>query len=191
MLAAAQKPTRGNKSCKSVELLCSAVLPPIQNIMALSNTTSSAPNTPAAVADHVDCLRHYHCVSGPLRVSIQTIARALVGSLEMAVASQNLATASRLLFEEAPHACNAIHPAMSQAWQVLPPTITFPAHSGFHLEQWRSQVSFSTLLHSRDRLSVSDHCDLINDSLYMYVCSLFCTCRRNWRGFVCVSMTFL
>lgn len=188
MLAAAQKPTRGNKPCKSVELLCSVVLPPIQKIMAISNPALSTPNTPTAVADNVDRLRHYHCVSGPLRVSIQTIARALVDSLEMAVASQNLATASRLLFEEAPRAYNAIHPVMSQAWQVLPPTITFPAQSGFHLEEWKSRVSYSVLLRSRDRLRVSGSMTFLWEYIHVYM--YVCTFRRTWKEFACVSMIF-
>ena len=155
MLAAACKPPRGNKPCRSVPLLCSSVLPPLTTATMLPSTSPDFPTTTTALADYADRLRHFQCLSWPLVLSIHTISRTLISRLEMGMAYGKLSTLSRLLFEDAPRVCDAIGPVVSQVQRVLAPTVVFPTYSRFHLEQQRSLADCIALVQCRDSMNVS------------------------------------
>ena len=154
MLAACCKPPRGSKPCRSVPLLHSSVLPPLTTATMLLNISPDTPTTAAVLADYADRLRHFQSLSWPLVVSIHTISSTLISRLEMSMACEKLSMLSRLLFEDAPHVCDAIGPVVSKVQEVLTPTVVFPTSSRFHLEQQRRLADCAALVQCRDRMSV-------------------------------------
>ena len=153
MLALTQNPNQCQKLRKSVDLLCTTVLPPIERVLLFPQSKSDGLCTVAAVTDHIESWRHFQNFSSPLTVSINTMARTLLNSLKGNLASRNLTALCCSIFKEAPCVRNAVY---GKVWGQLPPSVIFPVHSGYYLEETKAHVDCHTLHNISSQLNVSE-----------------------------------
>ena len=146
MLAASQKPTPNKKPCKPVEIFCSSVLPPLQNVIAATKPARQPHQltTAASIAAHLDHLMNCHHFSTPLLMSVNTISNTLVSSLQPSLANWNLTMLARYIFAEAPRVSHSVYSIDSEIRKLLPSTAFFPTFCGGYLTEKRLQTSYSS-----------------------------------------------
>ena len=101
MLASSQKQGTGKKPSKTVEILCSEVLAPLQRGLSMTtNTDFHTLTTPQPNRENIDCLTTCSAILAPLTISIHAASNTLICSMEHSLASSSLPGLARYTFSE-------------------------------------------------------------------------------------------
>ena len=157
MLSSSQKLKSNKKYCKPVEILCSSVLPPLQDAMAAITTKPEQLQATTLTADHLDQLAFSHHLSAPLTISVHSISSTLLTSLELSLASCNLPVLARYIFAEGPKVCSSVGTAVAKIQEVTPATPFFPDDSRGCIKETRMATASSDLQRATIHMNVRLH----------------------------------
>jgi hypothetical protein len=155
MLASSQKQGTGKKPSKTVEILCSEVLAPLQRGLSMTTTTDFHTLTPQPNKENVECLTTCSAILTPLTISIRAASNTLICSMKHSLASSSLPGLARYTFSEGPRVYRGVCEVQQDIRHSLPLTRCQLEYSRGFLEGKRIEANYNSLQATVNYMCVS------------------------------------